>query len=154
MAPMAGATDKTMRRMSAEHGAVCTVSEMISAKALTMGDKKAHGWFGRRGRGAPYGVQLFGAQPDVMAEAASALLAMCAADPMPHTLILSTSTWAARPENHRAGRRHALLKNPPLAGARLRTSRAGRGGRSACDGETAHWLGRGHPHRARGGKAL
>ena len=31
LAPMAGATDKTMRRISAEHGAVCTVSEMISA---------------------------------------------------------------------------------------------------------------------------
>ena len=39
LAPMAGATDKTMRRISAEHGAVCTVSEMIRAKARTMGDK-------------------------------------------------------------------------------------------------------------------
>ena len=45
LAPMAGATDKTMRRISAGHGAVCTVSEMISAKALTMGDKKARSWF-------------------------------------------------------------------------------------------------------------
>lgn len=43
LAPMAGATDTTMRRLCAAHGAVCTVSEMVSAKALTMGDKKARG---------------------------------------------------------------------------------------------------------------
>ena len=41
LAPMAGATDTTMRRLCAAHGAVCTVSEMVSAKALTMGDKKS-----------------------------------------------------------------------------------------------------------------
>ena len=30
-----------LRRLCAAHGAVCTVSEMVSAKALTMGDKKS-----------------------------------------------------------------------------------------------------------------
>ena len=41
LAPMAGVTDATMRALCAAHGAVYTVSEMISAKALTMGDKKS-----------------------------------------------------------------------------------------------------------------
>mgnify|MGYP002165990283 CR=1 FL=1 len=70
MAPMAGATDTTMRRLCAAHGAVCTVSEMVSAKALTMGDKKSPRLMAGGGGDAPFGVQLFGAQPDVMAEAA------------------------------------------------------------------------------------
>ena len=70
LAPMAGATDTTMRRLCAAHGAVCTVSEMVSAKALTMGDKKSPRLMAGGGGDAPFGVQLFGAQPDVMAEAA------------------------------------------------------------------------------------
>ena len=65
LAPMAGATDTTMRRLCAAHGAVCTVSEMVSAKALTMGDKKSPRLMAGGGGDAPFGVQLFGAQPDV-----------------------------------------------------------------------------------------
>ena len=62
LAPMAGATDTTMRRLCAAHGAVCTVSEMVSAKALTMGDKKSPRLMAGGGGDAPFGVQLFGAQ--------------------------------------------------------------------------------------------
>ena len=38
LAPMAGFTDAACRRMAAKHGAVYTISEMVSAKALTFGD--------------------------------------------------------------------------------------------------------------------
>ena len=81
LAPMAGATDTTMRRISAEHGAVCTVSEMISAKALTMGDQKSPKLVLGGGGGVPYGVQLFGHEPAVMAEGARLLLALRARRP-------------------------------------------------------------------------
>ncbi|MEG2259884.1 MAG: tRNA-dihydrouridine synthase, partial [Oscillospiraceae bacterium] len=37
---MAGATDSAFRLLCHEHGASFTVSEMVSAKALVMGDKK------------------------------------------------------------------------------------------------------------------
>ncbi|MEG2393596.1 MAG: tRNA-dihydrouridine synthase, partial [Ruthenibacterium sp.] len=60
LAPMAGATDATMRRLCAEHGAVSTVSEMVSAKALTMGDTKSPRLMAGGGGSAPYGIQLFG----------------------------------------------------------------------------------------------
>ena len=40
-APMAGLTDAACRRMMADHGAVWTVSEMASAKALNFGDRKS-----------------------------------------------------------------------------------------------------------------
>ena len=41
LAPMAGFTDTACRAMAARHGAAYTVSEMVSAKALTFGDKKS-----------------------------------------------------------------------------------------------------------------
>ena len=40
-APMAGLTDAACRHLMAAHGAAWTVSEMVSAKALTFGDKKS-----------------------------------------------------------------------------------------------------------------
>lgn len=71
LAPMAGVTDVTMRRLCAEHGAVCCVSEMVSAKALTFGDKKSPRLMAGGGGGVPYGIQLFGAQAQSMGEAAT-----------------------------------------------------------------------------------
>ena len=74
LAPMAGFTDAACRRMAAQHGAVYTVSEMVSAKALTFGDKKSARLIYNSANPAPYGVQLFGAEPDVMAGAARLIL--------------------------------------------------------------------------------
>ena len=102
LAPMAGATDTTMRRLCAAHGAVCTVSEMVSAKALTMGDKKSPRLMAGGGGDAPFGVQLFGAQPDVMAEAARLICDMRGKMPFD----LSTSTWAV-PRQRSRGRERA-----------------------------------------------
>ena len=73
LAPMAGCTDVVMRDICARHGAVFTVSEMVSAMAITMNDKKSLRLLHGRGGKAPYGVQLFGADPAVMAKAAAAI---------------------------------------------------------------------------------
>ena len=70
LAPMAGFTDAAQRRMAARFGASFTVSEMVSAKALTLGDKKSPKLIENGENCAPYGVQLFGAEPETMAEAA------------------------------------------------------------------------------------
>ena len=70
LAPMAGFTDTACRAMAARHGAAYTISEMVSAKALTFGDKKSARLIAGGGGEAPYGVQLFGAEPDTMGEAA------------------------------------------------------------------------------------
>ena len=40
LAPMAGVTDYAFRRICREKGAALTTTEMISARALTYGDKK------------------------------------------------------------------------------------------------------------------
>lgn len=113
LAPMAGATDTTMRRLCAAHGAVCTVSEMVSAKALTMGDKKSPRLMAGGGGDAPFGVQLFGAQPDVMAEAARLICDM--RGKMPFDFI-DINMGCPAPKIAGPGAGSALLKDPPLAG--------------------------------------
>ncbi|NLW78985.1 MAG: tRNA dihydrouridine synthase DusB [Ruminococcaceae bacterium] len=73
LAPMAGISDSAMRAVCLRQGAAFTVSEMVSAKALTMNDRKSLAllrWPADATRPAgPYGVQLFGHEPDVLAEA-------------------------------------------------------------------------------------
>ena len=74
LAPMAGFTDAACRRLAARHGAAYTVSEMVSAKAVTFGDKKSIRLLWQGENPAPYGVQLFGAEPQTMAEAAALIV--------------------------------------------------------------------------------
>ena len=69
LAPMAGYSDAPMRQLAAEQGALWTVSEMISARGLIEHDGP------KLTLGRPYAgeqnrvVQLFGAQPEYLAEA-------------------------------------------------------------------------------------
>lgn len=110
LAPMAGVTDTTMRVLCAEYGAAFTVSEMVSAKALTMGDKKSRLLLRGGGGSAPYGVQLFGTEPAVLAEA------ICRIEDEPYDFLdLNFGCPAPKICGHGAG--SGLLKNPPLAGA-------------------------------------
>ncbi|BBN96009.1 tRNA-dihydrouridine synthase [Deinococcus grandis] len=70
LAPMAGYSDAPMRQLAAEQGALWTVSEMISARGLMGGGDTE-----KLNLGRPYPgeqgrvVQLFGAEPDVLAGA-------------------------------------------------------------------------------------
>ncbi len=41
LAPMAGIADRAFRELCINYGAGYTVSEMVSSKGLTMGDKRA-----------------------------------------------------------------------------------------------------------------
>lgn len=72
--PMAGFTDAPCRDLMARHGAGFTVSEMVSARALTYGDRKTAALVKAAPNGAPYGVQLFGAVPEDFAKAVALLL--------------------------------------------------------------------------------
>ena len=109
LAPMAGVTDATMRILCAEQGASFTVSEMVSAKALTMEDKKSRLLLRGGGGVAPYGVQLFGQEPEVVAQAIPLI------DEEPFDFLdLNFGCPAPKICGHGAG--SALLKDPPLAG--------------------------------------
>lgn len=75
LAPMAGVADKAFRRTCMGYGAAFCVSEMVSAKALSMGDAVSRKLMEPDDKAAPYAIQLFGDDPDVMAKAAEIAMA-------------------------------------------------------------------------------
>ena len=70
LAPMAGFTDRAMRLICREMGAEYSVTEMVSAKAVTFGDKKTFKLAGIHSDEGQVAVQIFGSEPHIMAEAA------------------------------------------------------------------------------------
>ncbi len=74
LAPMAGVTDRAFRRICVRHGAEYTVTEMVSAKALCFHDAKSRRLARLSEDELPAAVQLFGHEPDVIAEAIRLLL--------------------------------------------------------------------------------
>ncbi len=83
LAPLAGVSDRTFRKMARRFGAEYTVSEMVSAKALCYEQNSHKPVTDSNVRTAPLAavmraeypmaVQLFGAEPEFMARAASML---------------------------------------------------------------------------------
>ena len=80
LAPMAGVSDFAFRRVCREMGAALTVTEMISAKALTFNDEKTRSLLYIPEDEHPSSVQIFGHEPEVMAEAALKALELSGAD--------------------------------------------------------------------------
>ena len=70
LAPMAGVADAAFRAICRGEGAAYAVSEMIYAKALMLQDSKTRTLLKRFPEDAPLGVQLFGSEPETMADAA------------------------------------------------------------------------------------
>ncbi len=70
LAPMAGVADLAFRTVCREAGAEYTITEMVSAKALTYGDKKSRKLLRLGENETPAAAQIFGSEPDVMREGA------------------------------------------------------------------------------------
>jgi nifR3 family TIM-barrel protein len=70
MAPMAGITNLPFRTLVHEFGCDLAFTEMISAMGLVRGTVKTFRYLDTDGADRPLGVQIFGADPKVMAEAA------------------------------------------------------------------------------------
>ena len=73
LAPLAGYSDLALRTVCREYGAGLCVSEMISCHGLVYNQKKTIHLLQSSNEDRPLAFQLFGADPDVMAEAASIL---------------------------------------------------------------------------------
>ena len=71
LAPMAGVTDETFRLICRQHGADVCVTEMVSAKALYYKNKNTAELLYHRETEHPIGVQIFGNEPELMAEQAA-----------------------------------------------------------------------------------
>lgn len=109
LAPMAGAGDRAFREICAEFGAAFTVSEMVSAKALQFNDKKTRGLMELGDVARPAAIQLFGSEPDVMAEGAKRAMEFS-----PDVIDINMGCPAPKITGPGAG--SALMKNPPLCG--------------------------------------
>lgn len=72
LAPMAGVTDSAFRRICRRFGCGLVYTEMVSAKALYYGDKKTNKMLAVHEEEKPFAVQIFGSEPDIMAQMASA----------------------------------------------------------------------------------
>lgn len=68
LAPMAGVADRAFRELCLAYGASFAVSEMISAKALTMGDRKSKALMTLTPQEHPLGIQIFGSDPHILAD--------------------------------------------------------------------------------------
>ena len=70
LAPMAGVTDGAFRRLCREAGAGACVTEMVSAKALYYGNRGTAQLMRQPTDEGPLGLQLFGSDPEILAEMA------------------------------------------------------------------------------------
>ena len=70
VAPMAGVTDRPFRQLCKKLGAGLAVSEMVTSNSLLYGSAKTKRRANHEGEVAPISVQIAGADPAMMAEAA------------------------------------------------------------------------------------
>ncbi len=108
LAPMAGVADRAMREICIKHGAAFTISELTSSKGVTMGDKKSSALLACSEGERPVASQLFGRDPDTMAEAAKAALKF-----KPDFIDINMGCPAPKVAGNGGG--SALMKNPELA---------------------------------------
>ena len=73
LAPMAGYTDRAMRLVCHKNGVEHSVTEMVSAKAVVYGDQKTHALARIMPDEGPVSLQIFGSEPEIMAQAAYTL---------------------------------------------------------------------------------
>jgi tRNA-dihydrouridine synthase B len=76
LAPMAAVTDLPFRTVCEEFGVGFTITEFLSAHALSSGDKKTTGKLTASLDGRRFGVQIFGREPEMMDKAAKMAVAI------------------------------------------------------------------------------
>ena len=110
LAPMAGVADAAFRAVCREEGAGYAVSEMISAKALMLQDFKTRTLLRRFPEDAPLGVQLFGSEPETMADAVKKARDISGCE------IIDVNMGCPVGKVVRNGEGSALMRDLPLAG--------------------------------------
>ena len=115
LAPMAGVTDLPFRILCKEAGADITITEMVSAKGLMYNEDRADLLLLTDEKEKPTGVQLFGSEPQIMAEQAKKLADRGAFD------FIDLNMGCPVPKIVNNGEGSALMKNPGLAGEIVRS---------------------------------
>ena len=109
LAPMAGVTDWAYRTICAELGAGVTVTEMVSSRALVYQDQKSRKLL-RKNEGSICGAQIFGNDPQIMAEGARLALEISGCD------FIDINMGCPMPKIANSGDGCGLMRTPELAG--------------------------------------
>ena len=109
VAPMAGVTDRPFRQLCKKMGAGLAVSEMVTSNSLLYGSAKTQRRANHEGEVAPVSVQIAGADPAMMAQAARHNVERGA-----QIIDINMGCPAKKICNVMAG--SALLKDEPLVG--------------------------------------
>ena len=109
LAPMAGVTDWAYRTVCAELGAGVTVTEKVSSRALVYQDKKSRKLL-RKNEGSICGTQIFGNDPEIMAEGARLALEISGCD------FIDINMGCPMPKIAQSGDGCGLMRTPELAG--------------------------------------
>ena len=113
LGPMAGYTDFAMRTVCREMGAEGLVTEMVSAKAVIFGDRKTIPLARVSAEECPCAVQLFGHEPEVLAEAARIVAAGVGGGVAPTMIDLNMGCPVHKIVS--GGDGSALMRDPALA---------------------------------------
>ncbi len=73
LAPLAGVSDSPFRRLAREQGASAVYTEMVSSEGLVRGSQATFDYCAFDPSERPIGIQLFGSDPAIMADAARVL---------------------------------------------------------------------------------
>lgn len=109
LAPMAGVADRAFRELCKSNGAAYTVGEMVSAKGVTLHDKKSQELMRISDSERPSAIQIFGGEPETMAEAARFALRFSPE-------IIDINMGCPAPKVTKNGGGSVLMKDPALAG--------------------------------------
>lgn len=109
LAPMAGVADLSFRVICKEFGAAYTVGEMVSAKGVSMNDKKSQELMKIDEKEHPSAIQIFGNESETMAQAAKYALSFS-----PDIIDINMGCPAPKIIKNKSG--SYLMKDPALAG--------------------------------------
>ena len=108
LGPMAGVTDWAFRTICTELGADITITEMVSSRALMYKDKKSEALL-RKNEGSLCGAQIFGNDPEIMAQAAARALEISGCD------FIDINMGCPMPKIANSGDGCGLMRSPELA---------------------------------------
>ncbi len=109
LGPMAGVTDWAFRTVCARLGAGLTVTEMVSSRALVYKDKKSAALL-KKNEGSVCGAQIFGNDPQIMAQGAVLALEISGCD------FIDINMGCPMPKIANSGDGCGLMRTPELAG--------------------------------------